>query len=252
MSAVFEYNSQGVQVDYRIRVSPRARNAYLKLLEDGTIEAILPKRMSKRHVPEMLRENHQWIVQVQEQLLVRQQENPVRYEQFPDAIDLQAIAASWTISYLDSNLSPSTSSVKKFTEIQTGLFPQLVIYDKNAHSVHAILQKWIRQKAKKVLVPWFERVSQEINLDFNKVSIRAQKSRWGSCGPDGNINLNLALLFLPPTLVRYVFIHELCHTEHMNHSASFWKLVESFESNYKNLDKALNANSEKVPLWIHT
>jgi len=249
MSAVIEYNSQGIQVSYRIRISPRARHAYLKLLEDGTIEAILPKRMSKRHVPEMLRENHQWIAEVQEQLLVRQQKNPIRYQKFPDTIDLKANRICWTVSYLDTDLRPSVG--KDFTEVQTGLFPQLMIYEKNTNLVRTILQKWIRKKAKKVLLPWFERVSRETNLGYNKVSIRAQKSRWGSCSRDGNINLNLALLFLSPELVRYVFIHELCHTQHMNHSASFWKLVESFESDYKQLDKDLNAYSEKVPLWIH-
>ncbi len=249
MSAVIEYNSHGIQVSYRIRVSPRARHAYLKLLEDGTIEAILPKRMSKRHVPEMLRENHQWISDVQEKLLVRQQKNPVRYQQFPETIDLQASRVCWTVSYLDRPLRPSAS--KDFTEVQTGLFPQLVVYEKNTILVRKILQKWIRQKAKSILVPWFERVSQEIELGYNKVSIRAQKSRWGSCSREGNINLNLALLFLSPKLVRYVFIHELCHTQHMNHSASFWGLVESFEPDYRQCDKDLNTHSEKVPLWIH-
>ncbi|VAW79797.1 hypothetical protein MNBD_GAMMA12-57 [hydrothermal vent metagenome] len=249
MSAVNEYNIQGIKVQYRIRVSSRARHAYLKLLEDGIVEAILPKKMSKRYVPDMLRENHQWIADAKEKLLVRQQNNPVRYEQFPDRINLRATGICWTISYLEKNLRPSAN--KCFTEIQTGVFPQLVIYEKDAKSVQVILQKWIRQQAKKVLLPWFDRVSQEIAVPYNKISIRAQKSRWGSCSRDSNINLNLALLFLSPTLVRYVFIHELCHTHHMNHSQNFWALVEKFEPNYKEYDKALNTHSEIVPLWIH-
>jgi len=249
MSAMIEYNAQGIQVQYRIRVSPRARHAYLKLLEDGTIEAILPRRMSKRNVSDMLRENHDWIADVQQQLLVRQQNNPLRYEKCPDRIDLRAIGESWTVSYLEPESKPKTN--KNIIEVKSGLFPQLMVYEKNSEAVTAILQKWIRTKAKKVLVPWFEKISQHIGLEYNRVSIRAQKSRWGSCSGDNNVNINMALLFLEPKLVRYVFIHELCHTIHMNHSAEFWTLVESFEAEFKELDKGLNTHSEKVPLWVH-
>jgi len=93
-------------------------------------------------------------------------------------------------------------------------------------------------------------VSQEVNLPFKNVSIRGQKTRWGSCSSDQSISLNCKLLFLPSPVVRYVLIHELCHTVHMNHSAAFWALVGCFEPNYRQLDRNLRDARCDVPLWM--
>ena len=62
-------------------------------------------------------------------------------------------------------------------------------------------------------------------LTYKRVTIRAQRSRWGSCSKKGNLNFNFALLFLPPELCDAVIVHELCHLKEFNHGKAFWKLV---------------------------
>jgi predicted metal-dependent hydrolase len=66
----------------------------------------------------------------------------------------------------------------------------------------------------------------------------------------GNLALNTKLLFLPPELLRYVLVHELCHTVHMNHSKDFWRLVECHEPRYRVLDQQLRAAWKPVPRWL--
>ena len=66
----------------------------------------------------------------------------------------------------------------------------------------------------------------------------------------GTVSLNCSLMFLHPDVVRYLFIHELAHTKHMNHSASFWRLVEKLEPNYRHLDRELLAGWRTVPGWV--
>jgi len=77
------------------------------------------------------------------------------------------------------------------------------------------------------------------NFKYNRISIRHQKTRWGSCSSEGNLNFNCKLLCLSNELREYVVAHELCHLAEMNHSKKFWKLVEKTIPDYKELRKEL-------------
>jgi predicted metal-dependent hydrolase len=83
-----------------------------------------------------------------------------------------------------------------------------------------------------------------------RVSIRCQRTRWGSCSTRGTVSLNCSLVFLRSEVVRYLFVHELAHTRHMNHSAHFWRLVEKIEPDYRRLDRELLAGWRTVPGWV--
>lgn len=103
----------------------------------------------------------------------------------------------------------------------------------------AALKRWLSRKARATLVPWFHEVGADNPLKFNRVFVKSQRTRWASCSRHKSISLNLKLLFLPMHLVRYVFIHELCHTIHMNHSRKYWAYLASREPKYVSLDKKL-------------
>lgn len=78
-------------------------------------------------------------------------------------------------------------------------------------------------------------------ITFGKISIRKQKTRWGSCSTAGNLNFNYRLSFLPVTLMDYVVVHELCHIREHNHSPAFWSLVGQAYPNWKALRKELES-----------
>ncbi|HXV97711.1 MAG TPA: M48 family metallopeptidase, partial [Anaerolineae bacterium] len=101
------------------------------------------------------------------------------------------------------------------------------------------------------LVSWLTEMSRIENLPFKRAAIRGQKSRWGSCSSTGTISLNYKLLFLPVSLVRYVLIHELCHTRYLNHSKKFWSLVKQKEPAYKAAQIELRAAWRYVPGWLY-
>ena len=72
-----------------------------------------------------------------------------------------------------------------------------------------------------------------MGVTYGKITIRKQKTRWGSCTQEGNLNFNCLLMMAPPEVLDYVVIHELCHRIEMNHSVSFWALVEKMMPDYK-------------------
>ncbi len=79
-------------------------------------------------------------------------------------------------------------------------------------------------------------------LKYNKISIKNQKTRWGSCSKKGNLNFNYKIVLLPKNLADYIIVHELCHLKEFNHSKKFWNLVSKVMSDYLDIRKNLKKN----------
>ncbi len=90
-----------------------------------------------------------------------------------------------------------------------------------------------KEAARALILARLEYWNQFYGYRWNRVAIRNQKTCWGSCSALGNLNFSYRLLFLPPRLVDYIVVHELCHLQQLNHSQAFWDLVEKTLPHYK-------------------
>ena len=101
------------------------------------------------------------------------------------------------------------------------------------------LPKIDKEEARDKLGKRLSELAMEHNFQYNRVSIRNQRTRWGSCSSKDNISLNMKLLHLPNQLIDYILLHELVHTRVKNHSQDFWNELETVVPNARTVDKQL-------------
>lgn len=229
---------------YTLRESPRARRVRLTVTSAEGLVVIVPRHFNLQRLPGILEEKSAWIeealgwAEAQREMARRQ-----RRIRPPHVIFLQSIGQSWDVEY-----RPSASARATVTEPQA----ELLRVSGAVHDPEAALtaiRSWLSRAARRGLLPVLQQVSRETGLPFGKIKIGSQKTLWASCSPAHTISLNRNILFLPPRLVRYLLVHELCHTVHLNHSRRFWDQVESWEPDYRRLDRELKGAGRFVPAW---
>lgn len=111
--------------------------------------------------------------------------------------------------------------------------------NRNKYFCRSSRKEFLQSKeiTRKFVLKKLEYFNQFYGFRFHKISIRNQKTRWGSCSKGGNLNFNYKIVFLPEKMADYIIVHELCHLGEFNHSKKFWKLVAKTVPNYKKIRK---------------
>jgi hypothetical protein len=117
---------------------------------------------------------------------------------------------------------------------------KVIEFDPNSSNHLRRLERILKRKLLDELEPAAARYSRKLGVGFNRITIRRQRTRWGSCSSDGNLNFNLRLVCLPTDLIRYVACHEVAHLKEKNHGKAFWMLLGSEFGNYKEMEKRLS------------
>lgn len=226
---------------YTIKISQRARSVRLQISKEKGLVVTVPRTFNQRLLPGLLQSKMDWITRTIERI---NQLPDIAGKGLPDKLILLATNETWLVVY-----RTDPGSKASLTEQPHGKV--LIISGKIGSKlvVGRLLKNWIKDKAIRVLPDWLDRIGRRTGLSFQNLTIRDQKTRWGSCSATKNINLNLRLVFLPAHLVDYILIHELCHTQVLSHSATFWKLVASFYPEYKAARKQLRELAKEIPMF---
>jgi predicted metal-dependent hydrolase len=235
----------GSDIPYTVRISRRARYARLRISPHDGLIVVVPEHFDRKSIPGLVESRRAWIEKVQGSF-DRRRLNGIsdNGEALPSEIVLAGIGESWQVSYHGNDRARVSVHESAGSELQvTG-----AVHDETL--CRSALEAWLKRRADLRLVPQLERLASIHGFSVSAVSVRKQRSRWGSCSSKGRISLNLKLLFLPPLLVRYIMVHELCHLRHMNHSRRYWAEVARLDPDYAVHDGEMKHAWRFVPGWL--
>jgi len=235
-------SNQSVERDpaLRIRESRRARRLILRLLPSQVLELVVPFGTRAAAVAAFVHRHRRFIVRAQHAIAERRSSCDFLW---PSRVALPAIGEVWEVEYQSSPEGAHWRASGGQIRVQTR--------NGSWSEAHAELRNWLVHVARERLTPWLWRVAENVGRRPSGVTIRLQRTRWGSCSSRGRVSLNAGLLFLEPDLVRYLLVHELCHLIRLDHSPRFWQAVERFEPEALQLDRKLRAATSIVPPWVH-
>lgn len=229
---------------YQVRVSPKAKHVRLRIKQGVGLEVVLPQGFPVRQAPEILDRNREWIEQHRREITAAA--DMVRGPHcLPGRIRLEAANRAFFVRY-----EPLPSQEPCLDRPSPDTVRLRADPDQAADACCALLQAWLKEEARQILVPWALQQARRLEIPLSRVQIRKQQTRWGSMSSKGTLSLNCCLLFLPPRLVHHVIIHELCHRLHSNHGPEFKALLSRLSPQRERYEAELKAvGLESVPLW---
>jgi predicted metal-dependent hydrolase len=229
--------------EYSVRVSARARRVRLLVSARDGLVVVVPRGFDQRQVPAILARHAAWI----ERALANNAERRAHLTAhesgpLPEHLALPGIGLRWQVVLrpgAGAGVRGRVAGEEIVLSGETG--DHAACYD--------ALRRAVARAARQRLPLMLGGVEVETGWSATRVSVRRQRTRWGSCTTKGAVSLNESLVFLPPELVRYVLVHELAHTKRMDHSPAFWALVEEHDAGWRGSRRALREAWRHVPGW---
>lgn len=219
----------GRAVDVEFVRHRRARHYILRVADDGGLRVTIPWGGSRAAAERFLQERRAWI----ERERYRRAVDGSGRGRWSDGTPILFRGAPVTLRAETSNGN----------RVRVTFADQVVAVPSSAAGdLRPGVEAHLRRLAARELPARLAELADAHSLTYAAVSIRNQRSRWGSCSPSGRISLNWRLIQLPPSVADYVLLHELAHLRHLNHSARFWKEVERLCPNHREARAWLRAN----------
>lgn len=236
-------------VAFKLFRVPRRRNVHVLVNDEGDLEVRAPWRFSVDDARAAIQEHRNWVLGALEETRSRLRLRP------------QLVSGS-TLPLLDEPLrlrvqvhaqlslfdSDDKASSRLGTVRRDDRELHVQVYAAEQSAVRRLLEAWYREQAEQTFARHMPPIAEQLGVQYSQVTVRAQRTRWGSCSSRGSINLNWRLMLMPARLMDYVLAHELAHLREMNHSPAFWALVGSVFHDYRERRRDLEIAARFLPL----
>ena len=218
-------------VDYDVRYSGKASKSRIDADIEKGITVVIPKELKEDCSPEnILRNRKRWVKnRIQE------------FQNFKRDIPDRSYKEGETIKVLGQERKIQVSDRHELKEE--------IHLDKEKlkdSTIKEELESLLRKEAKSKIQEKIEKYEEHVGSDYDKIYVRDQKTRWGSCSPKDNLSFNWRLILGPEHVLEYIVVHELAHLEEKNHDNKFWSKVKEMYPEYKKSNQWLSENSPKL------
>jgi len=214
------------------------RNLRLRVKLDKIVVSA-PYRCSERDMHAFVEERQDWVRKAHADLVRKEGEWASELSSRPDSIFLRG-------EWKRIDVIHGATGRRKWTWDESPELLTIILHPSLATLDASILAGFYKELATIELLARMDELSPSLPFKWNKVFIRSQKTKWGTCSRDKNISLNWRLIKCPVEIWDYLIIHELCHTVHFNHSKAYWDLVKSHYPDVDGANRWIKSNTRLV------
>jgi predicted metal-dependent hydrolase len=227
--------SNGKVLDVKIKKNKRVKHLWLKADVYG-VYAVVPLDYSIEKIHNFIESKKKWILKTSEY-----------YRRLREGYGEGNLAIN-TISFLGAIYRLQVVKDTSSSTVLSDNLKVITFHVTDRRKYKYDIKEWYRRQTAQIVAERLPVISKRLDLHYNKVSIKSQTSRWGSCSKNRNLNFNLLLAAVPIKVIDYVITHELIHLIELNHSKRFWSLVASAYPEYKKYREWLNRYGHLVKI----
>lgn len=227
---------------YTVRESARARRVRLTVSARDGLVVVVPRRFPRSRVPAIVASRRLWAERALGCVAERREALLAGRDVLPERLALPGIGEVWEVAYRRVHGAAVRATTAGGTLTLSGAVADTA-------ACRAALRRFVHRRAVLSLGGALAALAAAEALPFARLTVRNQRSRWGSCSARGTISLNAALVFLPPRLARHVMLHELVHTRRLDHSPQFHAFLTEREPDAPRLARELREAWRHVPAW---
>lgn len=195
----------------------------LVIMKDGNVVVKAPLKMADSVINHFVEEKQKWLKEKLDQINANRSrfKNVINYKEF----------------LLYGNSYNILFGTEKTIMVSDNF--QIVLPERYRQEPLKPLKSWFKAISREIFVDRIKHFEEKMQVKSSQLKIGDSVSNWGYCNSRGMIMLNFRVIMLPPKLIDYVVVHELCHLKEMNHSRKFWNLVSTFLPNYISLKQQM-------------
>lgn len=206
-------------------IRERRSSISIQITREGEVIVKAPKLMPMFFIKQFLKQKEDWIIKKTKKF----QEKPLKARQYMQGEEF------W---YLGKTYILNIGNFKEISVTTTFNFPKVLLF-----RIQKELESWYKKQAKEIIGKRLVHQAEKMQAKYTTVMYSDTKSKWGTCGPENDLQFNWRLVMAPLIVLDYVVIHELSHTKHKNHGENFWREVSKHSIGYKSYRKWLNEHA---------